>query len=126
LKKHWLEVLASGKELDAEVQKKVKADLDPRTLQVAVQGFKLNLQTDPVEEIARVLGTLSQIAKTAAPILKTRVALEGAEGPQAKLLSGKDAPQYDEDFLKEAGLEGLVQSSKPKAGSEENAKAGEG
>jgi len=113
LKRHGLEQLADGKELDAEVQTKIKVDLNPKTLQVAVQGFKLNLQTDPVEVIGRVLGTLSQIAKTAAPILRTRVALEGAEGPQAKLLSAKDAPRLDTDFLREAGLEGLAPVPKP-------------
>jgi ParB-like chromosome segregation protein Spo0J len=113
LKRHWLEQLAGGKELDAEVQRTLKVDLNPKTLEVAVQGFKLNLQTDPVEEIGRVLGTLSQIAKDAAPILKTRLALEGAEGPQAKLLSAKDSPQYDEDFLKQAGLQDLIQPPQP-------------
>jgi len=113
LKRHWLDLLATGKELDAEVQRKVKVDLNPKTLEVAVQGFKLNLQTDPVEEIGRILGTLSQIAKEAAPILKTRMALEGAEGPQAKLLSAMDASQYDEEFLKQAGLQGLIQPPKP-------------
>jgi ParB-like chromosome segregation protein Spo0J len=113
LKRHWLDQLAAGKDLDAEVQKKVKVDLNPKTLQVAVQGFKLNLQTDPVEDIARLLSALSQVAKTAAPILRTRVALEGAEGPQAKLLSAKDAPQFDTDFLREAGLENLIGVPRP-------------
>lgn len=127
LKRYWLDQLAAGKELTADVQKRVKEDLNPKTLEVAVQGFKLNLQTDPVEDIARVLGTLSQIAKTAAPILRTRVALEGAQGPQAKLLSAPDAPPYDEDFLKEAGLGFLGQPPPPSGGAgEEGGRATEG
>jgi ParB-like chromosome segregation protein Spo0J len=109
LKKHWLDRLATGKELNTKVEAKVKASFNPKTLEVAVAGFKLNLQTDPVEKIAKELGRLSQIAKDAAPILRTRVALEGGEGPQAKLIGGKDSPRFDPEFLKDAGVEDLVQ-----------------
>jgi ParB-like chromosome segregation protein Spo0J len=121
LKQHWLDSLAAGKELNRDVEPKVKADLNLKTLEVAVQGFRLNLQTDPVEDIARVLGTLSQLAKTAAPILKTRVALEA--GPQAKLLSAKDVPQLDVDYLREVGLESLVPA--PRTGSVTDATSGQ-
>ena len=118
MKRHWLDQLAAGKELDTTVHPRADVSFDIKTLQLKVGGKTFDLMKDPLEDLARKMSALSQATKAALPFLARRASLEGDEGPQAQMLNAGDVSQYDEDYLRDAGLDHLGEQPKaspPKA-----------
>lgn len=98
LLKHWLALIEAGKSFDDKPAWGFRAGIDPKTNELFVGSFKVDLAKESPKNLARMMSQLSQLNKDLLPIVKKRKAEEDKAEP---MLLEK---AFDLQFLRDQGL----------------------
>lgn len=103
LRDHWVDCLRKGNRFDEDAQWNFAAGIEKEKERLSIAQVTLDLKKAPLDQLAKVAGKLSRIAKDLAPYLQKR-----REEEQLTVSTPAEEGPYDLAYLRDLGLEDVA------------------